>query len=139
VQVAASSTMMMADIMDGIVGPIDLKAEARMHLARVRASIANTMSNPLIRDSRIYHVRYRDFVSDPIGTIRNFYTFSRRELTAEAEAAMRHYLANNRGDRHGKFQYSTKVLTDIGENIDALNEEFRPFRERFDVPIENRS
>jgi hypothetical protein len=51
---------------------------------------------------------------------------------------MRHYLANNRGDRHGKFRYSTSLLTDIGEDLAALHEEFRPFRERFGVPIENR-
>src|SRR3546814_13767067 len=47
VQVAASRTMMMADIMDGIVGAIELKAEAKMHPAMTRASIGNTMSNPL--------------------------------------------------------------------------------------------
>jgi hypothetical protein len=138
VQVAASSTMMMADIMDGIVGPIDLKAEAAMHLARVRASIANTMSNPLVHDRRVHHVRYKDFVADPVGTIAGYYAFAGRELAAPAEAAMRAYLANNRGDRHGKFAYSTKLLTDIGEDIDALNEEFAPFRERFGVEIEVR-
>ena len=43
-----------------------------------------------------------------------------------------------KGDRHGKFDYSTKLLTDAGYDIDALNEEFRPFRERFDVEIEKR-
>lgn len=138
VQVAASSTAMMRDIMEGIVGKIDLVAEARMHVERVRMSIANTMSNPLVHDPRIMHVRYRDFVADPIGTIRSYYTFTGRELTPAAEAAMRDYLANNRGDRHGKFEYSTKLLTDAGFDIDALNEEFRPFRERFDVPIEVR-
>ena len=111
---------MMADIMEGIVGKIDLKAEAKMHLGRVRASIANTMSNPLIDDPRIHHVRYKDFVADPIGTIRGYYEFTGRELTPQAEAAMRDYLANNKGDRHGKFHYSTKLLTDAGEDIDAL-------------------
>jgi Sulfotransferase family len=138
VQVAASSTMMMADIMAGIVGPIDLKAEARMHLGRVRASIANTMANPLINDPRIHHVRYQDFVGDPVATVRACYAFARRRFTAQAEAAMRDYLANNKGDRHGKFHYSTKLLTDIGEDIAALNAEFRPFRERFGVAIELR-
>lgn len=139
VQVAASSTMMMSDIMEGIVGKIDLKKEARMHLDRVRASIANTMSNPLVGDPRIHHVRYKDFVADPIATIRGYYTFAGRQFTPQAESAMRDYLASNKGDRHGKFHYSTKVLTDIGENLDALNEEFRPFRERFGVPIEVRT
>jgi Sulfotransferase family len=139
VQVAASSTMMMADIMDGIVGRIDLKAEARMHLARVRESIANTMANPLINDPRILHVRYKDFVADPIATIRRYYLFAGRPFTTQAEGAMRDYLANNKGDRHGKFQYSAKVLTDIGESIESLNEEFRPFRERFGVEVERRN
>jgi len=30
------------------------------------------------------------------------------------------------------------LLIDIGEDLDALHEEFRPFRERFGVEIENR-
>lgn len=138
VQVAASSTAMMRDIMEGIVGEIDVLAEAKQHLERVRMSIANTMANPLIDDPRIHHVRYRDFVSDPIGTIRGYYEFTGRVLTPQAEGAMRDYLASNKGDRHGKFEYSTKLLTDAGYDIDALNEEFRPFRERFGVEIEKR-
>lgn len=138
VMVAASSTMMMADIMEGIVGQIDLVAEARMHVERVRASIANTMANPLLADPRIHHVRYKDFVRDPIATLRGYYEFAGREFTPQAEAAMRDYLANNRGDRHGKFEYSTKVVTDAGYDLEELNEEFRPFRERYGVEVERR-
>jgi hypothetical protein len=138
VQVAASRTMMMADISEGMVGPIDLQTEAKKHLEMTRAGIANTMTNPMVSDPRILHVRYRDFVSDQIGTIRGYYEFAGRTLTAEAESAMRAYLADNKGDRYGKFKYSTKLLTDIGEDLDALHEEFRPFRERFGVEIESR-
>lgn len=138
VMVAASSTMMMADIMEGIVGQIDLVAEARMHMERTRMSIANTMSNPLVHDARIHHVRYRDFVADPVGTIRGYYQFAGRPFTPQAEAAMRDYLANNKGDRHGKFHYSKQVLVDAGYDIEALNAEFAPFRERFGVEIEER-
>ncbi len=138
VQVAASSTAMMRDIMEGIVGKIDLVAEAKMHLERVRMSIANTMSNPLVSDPRVHHVRYKDFVADPVGTVRGYYAFAGRKFTAEAEAAMRLYLAQNKGDRHGKFEYSTQVLTDAGYDIAALNAEFAPFRERYGVEIEVR-
>ncbi len=138
VMVAASSTAMMRDIMMGIVGEIDMIAEAKMHVERIRMSIQNTMSNPFIQDKRILHVRYKDFVSDQIGTIRKYYEFTGRELTDRAEDAMRDYLANNKGDRHGKFEYSKTLLTDAGFDIEELNEEFRPFRERFDVPIEER-
>ncbi|NVN48608.1 hypothetical protein HLY00_4767 [Mycolicibacterium hippocampi] len=138
VQVAASRTMMMADILEGIVGPVDLHAAAKMHLELTRAGIANTMTNPLVHDSRIMHVRYTDFVADPVGVARSYYEFAGRTLSDEAATAMRDYLANNRGDRHGKFRYSTTVLTDIGEDLDTLHEEFRPFRERFGVEIEQR-
>ncbi|BBX15656.1 sulfotransferase family protein [Mycolicibacterium duvalii] len=138
VQVAASRTMMMADIADGIVGEVDLKAAARLHLDLTRASIANTMTHPMVDDPRIMHVRYLDFVADPVQTVRAYYEFCGRELTGDAEAKMRTYLATNKGDRHGKFEYSTRVLTDIGEDLDALHEEFRPFRERFGVPVEKR-
>lgn len=138
VQVAASRTMMMADILEGIVGPVDLHAAAKMHLELTRQSIANTMTNPLVNDARILHVRYTDFVADPVATVGKYYEFCGRGLTDEAQAAMRVYLANNPGDRHGKFRYSTTLLTDIGEDLDALHDEFRPFRERFGVTIEKR-
>ncbi|HEY2504316.1 MAG TPA: sulfotransferase [Mycobacterium sp.] len=139
VQVAASRTMMMADIMDGIVGPVDLHAEAKKHLEMTRASIANTMSNPLVDDPRILHIRYTDFIADPVAAVQRYYTFCGRELASEAETAMRAYLANNRGDRYGKFTYSAQLLIDIGEDLDALHAEFRAFRERFGVEIERRA
>jgi hypothetical protein len=129
---------MMRDIMEGIVGKIDLVSEARMHVERVRASIANTMTKPLVSDPRIHHVRYKDFLADPVGTIRGYYKFAGRLLTPQAEAAMRDYLESNKGDRHGKFEYSTRILTDAGYDIDALNREFHPFRERYNIDIEVR-
>ena len=138
VQVAASRTMMMADIAEGMAGPVDLHALAKMHLELTRAGVANTMSNPMVDDPRILHVRYTDFIADQVAAVRRYYAFGGRELTARAESAMRSYLADNRGDRHGKFLYSTQLLVDIGEDLDALHEEFRPFRERFGVEIENR-
>ncbi|MCJ2186899.1 sulfotransferase family protein [Novosphingobium beihaiensis] len=138
VMVAASSTMMMADIMEGIVGKIDLVKEAKMHLERVRWSIGNTMNHPMVDDPRIHHVLYRDFVADPVATIRRYYTFAGRPFGERQETAMRDYLARNKGDRHGKFHYSTQVLIDAGYDIDALNAEFAPFRERFGVPVEVR-
>ncbi|OBJ03819.1 sulfotransferase [Mycobacterium alsense] len=138
VQVAASRTMMMADIAEGMVGPVDLHALAKMHLELTRAGVTNTMSNPMVDDPRILHVRYTDFIADQVGTVQRYYAFAGRRVTPEAESAMRHYLADNRGDRHGKFTYSTQLLVDIGEDLDALHAEFRLFRERFGVPIENR-
>jgi hypothetical protein len=120
---------------EGLVGHVDWKEQAKLHLAASRASFKATLNNPLINDPRIHHVRYPDFVSDPVGTIRRFYEHSGVPFTAEAEAAMRAYLKNNRGDRYGKFIYSPDI---IGEDIDALHAEFAPFRKRFGLDIEQR-
>ena len=73
--------MMMADILEGIVGPVDLQAAAKMHLELTRTGIANTMTNPLVDDPRILHVRYTDFLADPVGTVRPVL----RLLRADAE------------------------------------------------------
>lgn len=116
-------------------GEIDEAALAKIHLGATRAGIQDTLSNPLVDDPRIFHVRYPDFVADPVGTIRKFYTFSGFTMSDAAEHAMRDYLANNRGDRYGKFVYSADS---IGEDIDALNREFAPYRERFGLDIEKR-
>ena len=138
VQVAASRAMMMAAIAEDVTGPVDLRVITRLHLDLTRASIANTMSEPMVDDPRIQHLRYCDFVADPVGSVGHYYEFSGRRLTAGARTAMRGYLASNKADRHGKFRYSTSLLTDIGEDLEALHQEFRPFRERFGVPIEQR-
>ena len=49
--------------------------------------------------------------------------------------AMRDYLANNRADRYGKFEYSTDL---IDADIEALHAEFAPYRQRFGCEIERK-
>jgi hypothetical protein len=135
VQTAASITMLIAELQQGLAGSVDIPAQAKVALARTRRNIAQTMSDPMVNDPRIHHVRYTDFVKDPVGTIRGFYEFAEVPWKPDTEQAMRDYLKNNRGDRYGKFKYSADVL---GEDIDALNKEFAAFRERFKVEIEKR-
>ena len=49
---------------------------------------------------------------------------------------MREYLAANRGNRYGKFAYTTEL---IGEDVGALHREFAPYRDRFGIAIEQRA
>jgi hypothetical protein len=135
VQAIASRIKLMADLTEGLTGSVDLKAIAPIHVGAGRASMQATLQNPFLDDKRIQHVRYPDFVADPVGTIRTFYEFADQPFTPEAEVAMRDYLANNKGDRYGKFHYSTDL---IGEDIEALHAEFEPFRKRFGLEIEKR-
>ena len=135
VQAIASRIKMTGDLTEGLTGHVDWAEQAKIHLAASRASFQSTLVNPRIGDPRIHHVRYPDFVADPVGTIRGFYAFADVPWTAETEAAMRDYLANNKGDRYGKFVYGPDL---IREDIDALHREFAPYRARFGLEIEKR-
>ena len=135
VQSIASMIKLAGELTEGLTGHVDWKALAAAQLDQARGRIKATLSNPLSGDPRIHHVRYTDFVADQVGTIRGFYEYAGVPFTAEAERAMRDYLANNKGDRYGKFHYSSDL---IGQDIAALHKEFAPYRERFGIDIEQR-
>jgi hypothetical protein len=135
VQVIASRIVLVAEIEEGLLGHADWPAIAAEYLALSRASIRAALNSPFLDDPRIHHVRYPDFVADPVGAIRRFYEKCGVAFTAEAEAAMRGYLRDNKSDRHGKFRYSTDV---IGADVEALHAEFAPYRKRFGLEIEKR-
>ncbi len=136
VQVTASRIGMAAALTKAFArGVVDVKEQAAIHLAATRAGVRDTMTNPLVDDPRIFHVRYPDFVGDPVATIRRFYDFCGIDMTPAAEGAMRDYLASNRGDRYGKFHYRAE---DIGVDISQLNREFAPYRARFGLQAELR-
>lgn len=135
VQLIASRIAMAMALTEGLMGHADLEQQAAIHLGAARASLAATLANPMVDDSRILHVRYQDFVRDPVATVRQFYAFCERPFTAAAEHAMQHYLATNRSDRHGRFHYSVDM---IGTDIARLHEEFELYRRRFGVDIETR-
>jgi len=135
VQAVASRIVLVGELVQGLTGRVDWTEQARAQLAMCRAGFKSTLENPLVMDPRIHHVRYPDFVADPVSTIRGFYHRYGLSLGPDTENAMREYLKNNKGDRYGKFTYSTDV---IGENISALHREFAPYRERFSLEIERR-
>lgn len=135
VQVIASRIKMAGELDEGLTGAVDWAETARHYLALSRASIKAALASPYLDDPRVHHVRYRDFVSDPVATIRAFYDRYGFAFGPEYEAAIRTYLAENKPDRHGKFTYSLDL---IGEDVDKLHEEFAPYRERFGIEIEQR-
>ena len=135
VQCIASRIVLTGELIEALSGHVDWQEQARIHLAASRAGFEATLSDPLVNDPRIHHVRYPDFVSDPVGTIRGFYEKYAVPFTGDTEAAMRDYLKNNQADRYGKFRYSTQV---IGADIDALHAQFAPYRRRFGLEIEKR-
>lgn len=135
VQVLASQIMAFGQINESLAGTLDWTQYAKDTIEGSRANFHAYLADPLVDDPRIHHVRYRDFVTDPVATIGGFYDFAGLPLPAETEKAMRDYLATNRGDRYGKFTYSTDVLP---VPVQQLHHEFAPYRERFGIDVETR-
>ena len=69
----ASRIVLSGELAEMLTGKIDWKEHARMHREAVTAEYVNTLNDPIIADRRIHHVRYSDFIADPIATLRTFY------------------------------------------------------------------
>src|SRR5262249_62109094 len=54
----------------------------------------------------VVDVHFADFMRDEVGTIRRIYERFGLDLTADAEARMRRYLAANPQERHGRHRYT---------------------------------
>lgn len=135
VQVLASQIVAFGQINESLAGALDWTQYAKDTIEGSRANFHAYLTDPLVDDPRIHHVRYRDFVADPVAAIGGFYDFAGLPLTAAAEKAMRDYLVTNRSDRYGKFTYSTDVLP---VPVQQLHDEFAGYRERFGIDIETR-
>lgn len=135
VQVLASQIMAFGQINESLAGTLDWTQYAQDTIEGSRANFHAYLTDPLVDDPRIHHVRYRDFVTDPVATIGGFYDFAGLPFSAETEKAMRDYLVTNRSDRYGKFTYSTDVLP---VPVQQLHHEFASYRERFGIDIETR-
>lgn len=135
VQVTASRIKMALVLHEGLTGQANVEEQARIHLAASRAGFHSILESPFVADPRVLHVRYPDFMTDQVAVVQDFLAFADFPRTDEGEAAMRHYLATNAGDRYGKFRYSTDL---IGVDVATLHDEFAPYRERFGLAIERR-
>jgi hypothetical protein len=87
----------------------------------------------LVPAERIVDVQFKDFLAEPLATVRTIYDRLGLELTAEAEGRMRAFLVANPQDKHGLHRYT---LADTGLDAGALRERARRYQQYFDVPSE---
>ncbi len=88
----------------------------------------------LFAPEQVVDVRYQDLRVDPVATIARIYDEVGLDLSAEAEARMRAFLAAHPGDPGGSLKrYS---FTDTGLDESALRERARAYQDYFDVESE---
>ena len=89
--------------------------------------------NGTIAADRAVDVFFGDFLADPLAVVRTIYDRLGLELTADAEARMRRFLAENPQEKHGGHRYH---FADTGLDAGALREQMRAYQQYFDVPEE---
>lgn len=82
---------------------------------------------------RIVDVHYAELVRDPLGTMRRVYAAFGDEPDGPALDAMTEHVASRPKGRFGTHTYRPE---EFGLDAAALAERFRPYVERYDVPLE---
>jgi hypothetical protein len=113
----------------------DLAAAARANVSMWASGLAammKTREDPAV-DERFVDVHYTDLLSDPLSTLAQVYEHLELELSAETEAAMTRWLADNHRTRHGVHSYS---LADCGLSVGEIDQAFDDYLRRFEVALE---
>jgi hypothetical protein len=88
----------------------------------------------LLPADQVVDVHFADFMADPFATIGTLYDRLGLDLSAEAEANMRAFLATHPGDGGGAGTRYT--WADTGLDADALREQSADYEQTFAVPRE---
>ena len=82
---------------------------------------------------RFYDVSYPDLARDPMAVVRSIYSYFGRELTREAQDAMRLFIVQQPKDKNGVHSYS---LQQFGLDPDEEREKFNGYSNYFGVTPE---
>lgn len=107
-------------------------AELGAHRLRIWALAAERMAaaRDAAPERTVIDVSYRQFIADPLGTVREIYARLGREVSPEAEAAMQQWVRDRPKDKHGAHRYAAE---DFGLTTERIRERMAGYIERHDV------
>ncbi len=105
----------------------DCSYQAVLHLDRIMDT------REKLGHDRIVDLHYADVTRDPMGAIRKLYADLGDTLSAEAEAAMLAWLAENPQGKFGKHEYA---LDQYGLSVENLTPRFERYLSQYDVARE---
>ncbi|HEY6870703.1 MAG TPA: sulfotransferase, partial [Novosphingobium sp.] len=127
----ASILAIVASVYDGInAGAVSRRMLGQHLMGDFKQAIGALAVDPVLDDPRISHVRFADFVREPVAAMRACYGHWGFEFTAAAEAGMRAWLADaqNSSDRYGRGNYAFEPF---GVDWQAESPAFDSYRARF--------
>lgn len=84
------------------------------------------------RKGQFIDVQYRDFLANPIETIRTIYAYFNIEMTQDVEAAMRAFMVENRQGKHGEHNYTAEKF---GLEADIMHSRFASYIDHYNIPV----
>ncbi len=90
-------------------------------------ALARTDEIRRLRAAQFLDVEHRDFVADPMGTVRNIYGYFDLELSDTARQRMQAWIAARPTAKHGEHHYR---LEDFGITAAQVRAEFADYRSR---------
>lgn len=107
---------------------VDAKEIGRQWNAKMAHALAHCLAVRDQRPERFVDVWFRDAVQDPVGQARQIYVAAGLPMTADAEAAMRRYLATNPREGRPPHLYT---LEEFGLTRAGIERDFAAYRARF--------
>jgi hypothetical protein len=86
-----------------------------------------------IPGDQIYHLKYRDFVTDRVGAVQGIYDFFGIDMPEASLAAIRAYDEDNAAKRKG---HAHKYEPHTPEEIARIRELYARYQQYYDVPSE---
>lgn len=111
--------------------PAETAAEYVEPLLDALARAERARDEGLLAPDRVIDIRYRNFVADPLGTIRAIYDRLGTSLSATTEHAMRDFLAAHPADTSPRYGFA-----ETGLDAGPLRERLRGYQDRFGVADE---
>jgi hypothetical protein len=113
-------------------GRIDWQQYARTTAEALKVGLDHVMSDPIVDDPRVVHLRFTDIAADPVAAVRHIYMRGAMEVGAEHERRMRAWLddPSNRVDRYGRYPYAPEPF---GITPEWIGELFASYHQRFGI------
>lgn len=114
---------------------VNLPEFGRYILSNYREMLSRAMESPMMDHPDVFHLRYADFISNPVAGVNSVYNRYGIPFGFEQENAINLWIADpaNKGDRHGKFIYT---LEEFKIDRDELEGFAADYRARFQIPFE---
>lgn len=114
---------------------LDKATFGRQILAAYEAMLNAAVADDHWRRSNVNHVRFADFMADPVGSIGAIYERNGLLFSQDSQTSIRSWLDDPKNDpsRHGRIQYDLSEFDMTRREVDA---KFERYRDTFAIPQE---